>query len=104
MTLKRTELLPYQMVLHVMEESRNSYGFCAGELHITLDSHDTAWVEPCSRLIMTEDIVKKLGDFLRPFGVTWMRGWHDGNYVGRTISADGNIGVVAEPKDYPLSS
>lgn len=96
---KRMEIVPYEMTLHVMEDSPSGHGFCAGELHITIDGSDTAWVEPCSRLEMTEPVVEHLANFLRPFGVAWMRGWHDGHFVGRVISEDGNLGVAKDPRD-----
>lgn len=96
---KRIEIVPYEIILHVMEDSPSGHGFCAGEVHITIDGDDTAWVEPCSRLTMTEEVVSQVADFLRPFGIAWIRGWHDGRFVGRVISEDGNLGVVADPKD-----
>ena len=84
----------YHVVLHVMEEEADSHPHCLGELHCTLDSEDTAWVEPCSRLVVTEEIVDRLADHLRPLGIRWMRGWHDGGWKGRVITRHGTRGVA----------
>jgi hypothetical protein len=84
----------YAMTLHVIEEEPDSHPYCAGEVLVTLDSDETAWVEPCSRLVMTEEIVDRLADRLRPYGVRWMRGWHDGRWRGRVITAHGTRGVA----------
>jgi hypothetical protein len=81
------------MVLHVVEESDTGYPVCTGEVEVTLDSDETAWVEPCHRLIMTEQVVQHIADKLRPLGVKWMRGWHDGHYVGRVIVEHSAVGV-----------
>jgi len=97
--VRSLSLLPYTLHLHVMEEKDSlSHPFCLGEILVTFDSDDTAWVEPCSRLTMTEEVVSALADVLRPYGTKWMRGWHDNHYVGRVITADGNLG---ETNDYP---
>ena len=84
----------YALTLHVMSEEQDSHPFCLGELHCTLDSEDTAWVEPCQRLVVTEEIVDRLADRLRPYGVRWMRGWHDGPWRGRVITAHGTRRVA----------
>jgi hypothetical protein len=85
----------YAMTLHVIEEEPDSHPYCAGEVLVTLDSDETAWIEPCSRLVMTEEIVDRLADRLRPYGVRWMRGWHDGRWRGRVITAHGTRGVAS---------
>ena len=84
----------YALTLHVMSEEPDSHPYCLGELHCTLDSEDTAWVEPCQRLIVTEEIVDRLADKLRPYGIRWMRGWHDGPWRGRVITAHGTRRVA----------
>ena len=84
----------YELVLHVIHEEVDSHPFCLGEIRVQLDSEDTAWVEPCARLEMTEQIVELLADHLRPLGVRWMRGWHDGNWKGRIITTHGTRGAA----------
>lgn len=84
------------MVLHVVEESDTSFPVCTGEVDVTLDSEETAWIEPCHRLIMTEEVIQHIADRLRPMGVKWMRGWRDGHYVGRIIVEHSTVGVPHE--------
>ncbi len=84
----------YEMTLHVIEEEADSHPHCIGELRVLLDSDETAWVEPCARLEMTEAVVEHLADRLRPLGVRWMRGWHDGHWKGRIITAHGVRGAA----------
>jgi hypothetical protein len=84
----------YEVVLHVIEEEEDSHPHCLGELRVLLDSDETAWVEPCGRLVMTEEVVERLADHLRPLGVRWMRGWHDGAWKGRVITTHGTRGVA----------
>ena len=85
---------PYQITLHVLREEPDSHPYCLGELRVTIDSEDTAWVEPCSRLVVTEEIIDRLADHLRPHGIKWMRGWHDGPWRGRVIERHGTRGVA----------
>jgi hypothetical protein len=42
--------------------------------------------------------VQRIADKLRPLGVKWMRGWHDGHYVGRVIVDHSAVGVTREEK------
>jgi hypothetical protein len=84
----------YKLWLYVIEETHTGYPVCVGEIEVTLDSEETAWVEPCSRLTMTEEVVQAVADILRPMGVKWMRGWKDGRYVGRVIKEDSIEGVA----------
>jgi hypothetical protein len=81
------------MVLHVVEESDHGFPICTGEVEVTLDSDETAWIEPCQRLVMTEEVIQSIADKLRPLGIKWMRGWRDGHYVGRVIVEHSAIGV-----------
>ena len=84
----------YELVLHVVREEADSYPHCLGEIRVTLDSDETAWVEPCARLEMTEEVVSLLADRLRHEGVRWMRGWHDPGWKGRVITTHGTRGVA----------
>lgn len=92
----RVSLDVFKLTLHVVEDTDTGFPICTGEVEITLDSDETAWVQPCSRLTMTEDIVQSIADKLRPLGVKWMRGWHDGHHVGRVINDFEAIGVSRE--------
>jgi hypothetical protein len=85
-------LLPIRTTYAVFTESHHhTWGFCDGEVEVHFDSEDTAWVTPCNRLAMTEDVIQMLADELRPRGVKWMRGWGDGGRQGRVITANGPI-------------
>lgn len=42
---------------------------------------------------MTEEVIELLAAQLRPMGVKWMRGWHDGHWKGRVITKHGTRGV-----------
>jgi len=85
----------YEITLHVMHEEADSHPFCMGELRVTMDSDETAWVEPCQRLIVTEEIIDRLADTLRPYGIKWIRGWHDGPWKGRVIERHGTRGIAS---------
>ncbi len=64
---------------------------CAGEAEVVLDSDDTAWVKPCQRLSMTDEVIGLIAGHLRPLGIKWMRGWGDGGRMGRVITANGPV-------------
>ena len=84
----------YEMTLHVMHEEADSHPYCLGEVRVVMDSDETAWVEPCQRLIVTEQIIDRLADILRPYGIKWIRGWHDGPWRGRVIERHGTRGIA----------
>lgn len=94
----KTYLAPTRMTLSIFSKSENEvqpWDFCEGEVEIHFDSDDTAWVTPCSRLSMTEEVINLIANELRPRGIKWMRGWGDGGRQGRVITANGPI--VCEP-------
>ena len=92
----RVGMTIYKLWLHATEETHSGYPVCVGEIEITIDSDETAWVEPCSRLTMTDEVVHAVAEVLRPMGIKWMRGWKDGRYVGRVIKEFGIEGVPHE--------
>ena len=75
----------------VHDEHGEHHPFCAGQVTVQKDSDETAWVEPCNRLAMTDEVIQLIADILRPHGIAWMRGWGDGGRQGRVITANGPI-------------
>jgi hypothetical protein len=72
--------------LHEPDES-GELGFRTyrGEIRADIDSDETAFILPCNRIQMTEDVQQLLIEKLAPLGVRYMRWWVDGRLVGRTF-------------------
>jgi len=88
----KRKLLPIKITFAVFDEARHGdWGFCEGELEVLIDSNDTAWVTPCDRLHIDEEIINLVADELRPMGITWMRGWGNGGREGRVLTANGPV-------------
>ena len=80
------KLFPNKIIFGVFSEKHGKdYGFMEGEVEIDFDSDETAWVKPCHRLILTEEILDLVEKELKPLGVVWIRGWQSGNMQGRYI-------------------
>lgn len=62
-----------------------TYGSYLGEIRVDLDSEDTAFITPCNRIEMTEEIENLLGERLTPLGIKWIRWWVNGRLVGRSF-------------------
>lgn len=89
MTLKLYETA---MTYHVFDEAaHHSWAHCIGEVTVRLDDVDIAWVEPCHRLHMNEEVIDAIAQKLRPLGVKWMRGWGNGGREGRVLTANGPV-------------
>jgi hypothetical protein len=86
-------LIPARIALQVMQDLGNEHvhAYCLGEVDVLLDSDETAYVTPCNRLSMTDEVVRLIADYLRPMGIKWMRGWGDGGRQGRVITCNGLV-------------
>jgi hypothetical protein len=52
---------------------------------VDFDSDETAFVTPCNRIEMSDEVEAVLIEKLAPLGVKWMRWWVNGHIVGRSF-------------------
>jgi hypothetical protein len=62
-----------------------TYGSYLGEIRVDFDSDETAFVTPCNRIEMSDEVEAVLIEKLAPLGVKWMRWWVNGHIVGRSF-------------------
>jgi hypothetical protein len=62
-----------------------TYGSYLGEIRVDFDSDETAFVTPCNRIEMSDEVEAVLIEKLSPLGVKWMRWWVNGHIVGRSF-------------------
>jgi hypothetical protein len=78
-------LEPSALIFALHDGGEVTFGSYRGEIRCDIDSEDTAFVTPCNRITMTEDVQRLLIEKLAPLGVKYMRWWVDGRLVGRTF-------------------
>jgi hypothetical protein len=78
-------LEPSALIFALHDGDELTYGSYLGEIRVDIDSEDTAFILPCNRIQMTEDVQALLIEKLAPLGVRYMRWWVDGRLVGRTF-------------------
>lgn len=78
-------LEPSALIFALHDGAECTFGSYRGEIRADLDSDETAFILPCNRIQMTEDIQQLLREKLEPLGVKYMRWWVDGRLVGRSF-------------------
>jgi hypothetical protein len=79
------KLEPTALIFALHEGPDCNFGTYRGEVRCDIDSEDTAFILPCNRIEMTEDVQQLLIEKLAPLGVRYMRWWVNGRLVGRTF-------------------
>jgi hypothetical protein len=78
-------LEPSALIFALHDGPECTFGSYRGEIRADIDSDETAFILPCNRIQMTEDVQALLIEKLAPLGVRYMRWWVDGRLVGRTF-------------------
>ena len=70
------------------KDSEHVFATYKGEIRVDIDSDETAFITPCHRVEMTEEVQALLIDRLEPLGIKYMRWWRDGHLIGRTFNME----------------
>ena len=79
------QLEPTALIFALHSGSEFSWKTYRGEVRVDIDSAETAFVTPCNRIEMTEEVQQLIREKIEPLGVVYMRWWVDGRLVGRSF-------------------
>ena len=78
-------LEPHALIFALHEGDDCTFSSYKGEIRCDLDSDETAFILPCNRIEMTNEVCDLIREKLEPLGIRYMRWWNNGRLEGRSF-------------------